>query len=135
VTNPAQLQPLVNQLKQGGIEDPFAAAYQEPSGRNVVIWGGTGSIFGIGTPQSRLDGFFAGAEGQFNGAKASGRSSADTGSAGGQAACETVSGTGVSLAICAWAGRDAVLGLIFTGYQRATADSLMPTVLSAVVKS
>src|SRR5262249_38206180 len=73
MTDPATLKPLIDQLKQGGLEDPFAAAYREASGRNVVIWGGTGSIFGIGTQQSRIDGFFAGASGQFGGAKVSGR--------------------------------------------------------------
>jgi hypothetical protein len=123
-------------LTTGGIEEPFAAVYEDTatSGRQVVVWGGTGPIFGAGSTQAQLDGFFSSAGKQLSGGTISERGPVSPGTVGGVAECEKVSGMGVAMALCAWIGDDALVGFIFTGYAPAEAGSAMPEILSAIVK-
>lgn len=123
-------------LTGSGIEKPFAVSYQDSANesRTVLVWGGTGKIFGAGGRQVQLDAFFTSAESQFPGATPTGRSTVSSGSAGGQAECEKLGGLGVAVTLCAWAGDDALLGMLFAGYEPAEAGPLVEEILAGVVQ-
>lgn len=123
-------------LTNGGIEEPFAVVYEDTAqaGRQVIVWGGTGPIFGTGSRQAQLNGFFSSAGAQLSGGTISDRAPVSAGSVGGLAECEKVSGMGVAMSLCAWIGEDALVGFILTGYSPAEAGEAVPEILSAIVK-
>jgi hypothetical protein len=121
-------------MASAGIEEPFAVVYSDASqpGRQVVLWGGTGEIFGMGNRQRQLDAFFSNATSQLQGGKVSERSPVQPGSIGGLAECGKVSGIGATMTLCAWLGDDALLGFIFIGYSPEKSAEMVPGILAAV---
>jgi len=119
-------------MSNAGIKDPFAAVYEDTKhpGRSVAIWGGTGAIFGVGGGQTQLDGFFRSAGSQFAGAKPQ---AVDPGAVGGKAECAKSDNTGMTFAICAWVGTDALLGFLFNGVEPDAAGVQMRAILPSIV--
>jgi hypothetical protein len=123
---------LNSQLSKAGLDNPFAAVYQDTKNpaRRVIVWGGTGAVFNAGGAQTQLDSFFASAGGQLGGAKPA---AVDAGSIGGKAECAKSGLSGAKISICAWVGTDALLGFLFNGIEPDAAAAQMRTVLPSIV--
>jgi hypothetical protein len=123
---------LNSQLTSAGLENPFAAVYQDTknAAHAVVVWGGTGAIFSAGGAQAQLDSFFGSAGGQLGGAKPV---AVDAGAIGGRAECAKSGLSGAKISICAWVGSDALLGFLFNGVEADAAAAQMRTVLPSIV--
>jgi hypothetical protein len=128
----SRAQTLNSQLTKAGLENPFAAVYQDTknASRQVVIWGGTGAIFSAGGAQAQLDSFFSSAGGQLGGAKPA---AVEAGAIGGKAECAKSGLSGAKISICAWAGTDALLGFIFNAVEPDAAAAQMRTMLPSIV--
>jgi hypothetical protein len=125
---------LKDSMSSAGIADPFAVMYDDTTakGRLAIAWGGTGSAFG-GDAQTQLDGFFSSAGANVGGGTVGTREDADPGAVGGSAQCAPVTGTGVTMSMCAWAGDNALLGFIISGLQPSQAKTRMKEMLQAIV--
>jgi len=128
----AQAQTMSKAMTNAGLENPFAAVYEDTKnpGRRVVVWGGTGKIFNSGDAQTQLDSFFTGMGSELGGAKPV---AVDMGAAGGKAECAKSTTSGVKLSICGWVGNDALLGFIFGALEPAAAGAQMRTLLPSIV--
>ncbi|GAA2361466.1 hypothetical protein [Dactylosporangium salmoneum] len=133
--NQDQAQAMAKQLSAAGIDNPFAAQYQDSSktSRVAIVWGGTGSIFSVGGPDKQLDSFFKSA---FQSLNSTGSAPIDVqpGSLGGKAQCEkTDSSSGVTISICAWVGNDALLAFMFSQMEPDAAATQVKVMLPAIV--
>jgi len=128
----SRAQKLNSALTNAGLENPFAAVYEDTKnpGRTVAIWGGTGAIFGAGGEQAQLDSFFKSAGAQVAGGKPQ---SVDPGAVGGKAECVKSSLSGIKASVCAWVGKDALLGFLFSGVAPEAAGTEMRAILPSVV--
>lgn len=125
-------------MRNAGLDDPFAVMYEDTTakGKVAIAWGGTGSAFGGGGAQAQLDSFFGSAGGQLGGGTVGTRQDVDPGTIGGSAQCAKVDGTGVTMAMCAWAGDNALLGFIISGLTiEKTKDRMRGMLQAIVVKS
>src|SRR5262249_26271858 len=106
------------------MQNPFAAYYDDPqsASRHVLVAGGTIKVL---NPGAQMDGFFNGAVAFVPGSKGSNRRAAGTGSAGGLAQCETITGGSTKFEICGWLGQSALVEMIFVGFSPATTDPLV----------
>jgi len=127
----SQAQKLNSAMTNAGLENPFAAVYQDTKNpaRRVVIWGGTGTIFNAGGAQKQLDSFFSSAGGQLGGAKPV---AVDAGTVGGKAECAKSGLSGLKISICAWVGNGALLGFIFNAVEPDAAGAQMRTILPSI---
>lgn len=135
-TDQSRADSLKGSMSGAGIEDPFAVMYDDTSskGRLAIAWGGTGAAFGGSDPGAQLDGFFSSAGASLgSGATVETRQDADPGAVGGKAQCAKVDGTGVVMAMCAWAGDNALLGFIISGLTPDKAATRMQQMLQAIV--
>jgi hypothetical protein len=128
----SQAQKLNSKLTNAGMENPFAAVYQDAKnpGRRVVIWGGSGGIFNVGNSQQQLDGFFSSMGSQLAGTKPV---AVEVGAIGGVAECAKSGLSGLKLSICAWGGSSALLGFMFNGVEPEAAGAQMRTMLPSIV--
>jgi hypothetical protein len=112
---------------------PFAAVYEETADptRQLLVTGGFAEVDDpVGQLKSGL------AEGTLaNGAKATDQRAASTGSVGGVAECTTVDAATIHMVLCAWIGTEEVVEMFFINGDRATTDTLVPTVLEAIVQT
>jgi hypothetical protein len=134
----SQADSIRQRMSTSGVESPYAVVYEDTAaaGRTAVTWGGTGRAFAIGGPDKQLDAFFGSAGKELGGGTIGTRTSVDAGATGGKASCAPVTGLGITMSICAWAGTDALLGFIFTGSAPAkAAEALRAMVAVIVVKS
>jgi hypothetical protein len=99
----------------------------------VVVWGGTGKVFKLGSNSALLDGFFASVGKAVGGGDVTGRTDADPGPVGGKAQCAKTSGTGLSMTICAWSGGGGLLGFMSPGTAVDKAGERMRSMLAAIV--
>ncbi|MER7276109.1 hypothetical protein ABT369_16795 [Dactylosporangium sp. NPDC000244] len=113
-SNQDQAKTMSQQMTDAGVQNPFAAQYQntQKTSQVVVAWGGTGSGFSIGGPDKQLKDFFDGAFKSLGGT-GSDSTPFDPGKLGGKAECQKTDATGVTLSICAWVGTDALLAFMF----------------------
>jgi hypothetical protein len=133
-SNQDQAKTMSDQMASSGIKNPFAAQYQDSSktNRTAVVWGGTGSIFSVGSPQAQLDAFFKSALTGLGSASGS-PVSVDAGKLGGKAQCQKTDGTsGVSLAVCAWVGNEALVAFMFNGLEAEAAGTQVKLMLPAI---
>jgi hypothetical protein len=123
-------------MSSAGVEQPFAVVYADSAakGRRVVVWGGTGALYGIGDAQVQLDEFFS-TVGPHLGSHVTvdPATPADAGTTGGTAECAKVNGLGIIAALCAWRGKGAILALIFSGLTPDTAAQHLTAILPALV--
>jgi len=128
----SRAQKLNSALTNAGLENPYAAVYEDTKnpGRTVAIWGGTGAVFGAGGEQTQLDGFFKSAGAQVAGGKPE---AVDPGAIGGKAECVKSSLSGIKASVCAWVGNEALLGFLFSGVEPAAAGTQMRAILPSVV--
>jgi hypothetical protein len=119
-----------------GISQSIAVAYEDTAAGNkpVLVWGAGGGVFGVLTPKARLDAFFTGAGKSAAGGTVGTRTPVDPGTAGGSAECADITGTQTALALCAWAGGDVILGVMFVGESAAQGGGQMRTIVPAVVQ-
>jgi hypothetical protein len=128
----SRAQTLSSAMTNAGLENPFAAVYQDTKnpGRNVVIWGGTGAIFNAGGAQRQLDSFFSSMSSQLAGTKPV---AVEAGAIGGKAECAKSGLSGLKISICAWVGNGALLGFIFNAVEPDAAGAQMRTILPSIV--
>src|SRR6266508_7034625 len=102
----SQVAPMRDQMRTAGMDDPYAVIYEDTAnaGRTAIVWGGTGKAFGIGSAERQLDAFFSSAGKNLGGGSLGEGVSTDPGAVGGKAECVKVSGLGVTMTMCAWAG-------------------------------
>lgn len=127
----SQAQKMSSALTNAGLENPFAAVYQDTKNEThrVVIWGGTGAIFNAGGEQKQLDGFFSSLGSQLDGTKPA---AADPGPIGGKAECAKSGLSGLKVSVCAWVGTGALLGFIFNGVEPGAAATQMRAILPSI---
>jgi hypothetical protein len=113
------------------IQDAFAVVYDETSdsSQHLLVAGGTTFV---PDPASGMNEIFAGVLSTQPGAKVSDRRAADSGSLGGTAQCETLTGSSGAIVYCVWIGDGEFIEMAFININRVTADPLVPTVLEAV---
>lgn len=131
----AQAETLKDDLRTAGTADPFAAGYEDTAAANrpVIVWGGTGVVFGLGGKQKQLDAFFTSAAGELGGGTMGPRLDVDPGPTGGAAQCANVEGLGLTMSMCAWAGQNALLGFLLTGVTPERGADYLHLLLPAVV--
>jgi hypothetical protein len=133
----SQVDRMRSMMSSAGLEQPFAVVYDDTaaSGREAIVWGGVGTMFGMADPQAELDSFFSSAGDTLGAGATVGTRTNVTppSSVGGVAQCAQVSGSGVRMALCAWVGNGAVLGFIFTGVTPTQAGDEVNSILTAVV--
>jgi hypothetical protein len=124
-----------SQLQNAGLTDPFTVVYDDTTaaGRRVIVWGGTGALFGIGTPDKELDSFFSSAGASLSGGTVGPRIDVAPGSVGGKAQCAKISGLGATASMCAWSGDKALLGFIFNGITPEKSGQEVQSMLPAIV--
>jgi hypothetical protein len=111
---------------------PWAAVYEETADptRQLLV---TGGFAEVDDPAGQLKNGLG--EGTLaNGAKATDLRAASTGSVGGVAECVTVDAATLHMVLCAWIGTEEVVEMFFINGDRATTDTLVPTVLDAIVQ-
>jgi hypothetical protein len=130
----SQVAPMRDQMRSAGMDDPYAVMYEDTTspGRTAIVWGGTGKAFG-GSGEQQLNAFFGSAGRNLGGGSLGERVAADPGPTGGKAECAKVSGLGVTMTMCAWAGPQALLGFIFTGLTPDKSGPQLRAMLSAIV--
>jgi hypothetical protein len=133
-TDQAKADGLRGSLRSAGLTDPFAAAYEDGTTptRTVLVWGGFGKAFGT-DPQKELDSFFASAVKGLDGATIGSRADVSTGAVGGKMECAKIDGLGIMVTVCAWAGNNAVLGIMATGLDQTKGTAQAQAVLPNVV--
>jgi hypothetical protein len=127
---------MLNEMQDAGFEHPFAVGYEDTvvKGRLAIAWGGTGKIFGLEGAPTQMDAFFREAGNGFGADVTVGTpASVDSGSAGGTTQCAPVTGLGVVMRLCAWAGSNALLGVLISGLAQDKADARMREMLQAIV--
>jgi hypothetical protein len=127
--------PMKTQMENAGLSDPFTVVYDDTAaaGRKVIVWGGTGPLFGVVSADKQLDSFFSSAGANTGGGSLGARSNVDPGSVGGKAQCAKVNGLGATMSMCAWSGNAALLGFIFTGVSPDKSGPVVHTMLPAIV--
>ncbi|MEU7868641.1 hypothetical protein [Dactylosporangium sp. NPDC049140] len=121
-SNQDKAKQMSQQMSDAGVQNPFAAQYQDSkqTAHVVVVWGGTGSAFGVGGPDKQLKDFFDGAFKSLGGT-GSDSTPFEAGKLGGKAECQKTTATGVTISICAWVGNDALLAFMFNGMEPSAA--------------
>jgi hypothetical protein len=134
--NQASAAPMLEKMRNAGVEQPFAAVYEDTStpGRRVLLWGGVGSMFSLIGNEAGLDSFFKGALGQFGDGTQSTPEEVPTGALGGTMRCSSLGeDAGIVMATCVWVGSGGLLGMTFPGVDQATGAQQAQTILPAVV--
>lgn len=121
------------QMVDSGYENAFAAEYEDSSNRLVLLWGATGKAFGSSKDQSRLDELFDGARNELDNATIGTRVPSSPGSAGGSLECAPLNGLGITATMCGWVGQNALLVIVFRGFDVTKSGAQSTTILSAVV--
>lgn len=130
----SEADPMRETMRTAGVEEPFAALYENAATpeQRVVLWGGTGEIFGMAGAEKNLASFFDSLQGQFEGGTLAPPVDVPTSSLDGKLRCTTVSGVGVTLSVCGWVGQGGLLGMIFAGLDQdkavQQAQSILPLV-------
>jgi hypothetical protein len=110
-----------------------AVAYTDSgnSSRKVLVYGGTGIPIPPGSPSDQLKQMLA--SGTSTGTKVSSPTSVDAGSVGGKAECASI--PGAKAINCGWISGKAALVMTFQGYDSHSAQSLVPQILSAMIRT
>jgi hypothetical protein len=110
-----------------------AVTYQDgsDSSRKVFVYGGTGLPVPPGSPSSQLKRMVR--TGTTNGVHVGKLDSVDPGSVGGMAECAVVRATKV--VNCGWLSGETALVMSFNGFDKGSAQSLVPQILTAMVRT
>jgi hypothetical protein len=116
-------------LKGASRKEIHAVSYEDSSdsSRKVLVYGGTGVPVPPGDPATQLKKLLA------NGSSGVKASSVAPGSVGGTAECAALSQ--VKLVNCGWISGKSALVMTFQGFDKGSAQSLVPKVLAAMVQT
>jgi len=121
------------EVAQGGVQQPYAVIYTDPASTSAIAWGGVGTPYVKGSPDSRLSAFFATASRNVGGGSAGPRIDVDPGALGGKAQCASVLGVGISMVVCGWTGDGALMGFEFSAGTLEQNQPQMKSMLAAIV--
>jgi hypothetical protein len=128
-------QSLLKQIQSApGGEQLMAVSYEDSTDRSrtVLVYGGSGPL-PPGDPDSQLLAMLG--SGTASGVKIGAASSVDPGPAGGTAKCAPIPGNGKTVINCGWIKSKTALVMSFTAFDQATAQSLVPKIVGAMVGS
>jgi hypothetical protein len=126
-------QSLLKQIQSApGGEQLIAVSYEDSTdkARTVLIYGGTGPL-PPGDPDSQLLAMLG--SGTASGVKIGNASNVDPGPAGGTAKCAPIPGNGKKVINCGWINGKTALVMSFTAFDQATAQSLVPKIVGAMI--
>ena len=112
----------------------IAVSYEDSTDNThtVLIYGGTGPL-PPGDPDSQLLAMLG--SGTASGVKLGDMSRVDPGPVGGTAKCAPIPGNGKTVINCGWIKGKTALVMSFTAFDQATAQSLVPKIVGAMVGS
>jgi hypothetical protein len=110
-----------------------AVAYEDSSdsSHKVLVYGGTGIPIPPGSPGSQLKQMLS--SGTAAGARMGSPASVDPGSLGGKAECAVI--PSAKVVNCGWISGTAALVMTFQGFDTGNAQTLVPQILSAMVRT
>lgn len=131
----SQAQPMLEQMRTAGLEQPFAVVYRNTSvpGQAALLWGGTGKMFSVIGNDAGLDSIFKQMPALLGGESLGTRTDVPTGALKGKMECAATDGMGIAMTLCIWAGPGGLLAMMFTGADQATGAQQAQAVLPAVV--
>ena len=128
-------QSLLKQIQSApGGDKLIAVSYEDSTDKThtVLIYGGTGPL-PPGDPDSQLLAMLG--SGTASGVKIGDPFSVDPGPAGGTAKCAAIPGNGTKVINCGWLKGKTALVMSFTAFDQATAQSLVPKIVGAMIGS